>query len=89
MIPKSGHRFPACAKPWHRFVVLFDASAGQRVRPEVAGPMTSSARSEKIMLSQKAKAKWLNVRSFRFGVGLTRSADLFNPKARILADHWR
>jgi hypothetical protein len=77
MIPKSGHRFPACAKPWHRFVVLFDASAGE-------------GRSEKIMLSQKAKAKWqLNVRSFRFGVGLTRCADLFNPKARILADHWR
>jgi hypothetical protein len=55
----------------------FDASAGD-------------GRSEKIMLSQKAKAKWrLNVRSFRFGVGLTRCADLFNPKARILADHWR
>jgi hypothetical protein len=77
MTPKSGPPFPACAKPWHRFVVLFDASAGE-------------GRSEKIMLSQKAKAKWqLNVRSFRFGVGLTRCADLFNPKARILADHWR
>jgi hypothetical protein len=77
MIPKGENRLPACADPWHRFVVLFDASAGE-------------GRSEKIMLSQKAKAKWqLNVRSFRFGVGLTRSADLFNPKARILADHWR
>jgi hypothetical protein len=43
MIPKSGNRFPACAKPWHRFVVLFDASA-------------SEGRSEKIMLKQKARA---------------------------------
>jgi hypothetical protein len=43
MIPKSGNRFPACAKPWHRFVVLFDASAGE-------------GRSEKIMLKQKARA---------------------------------
>jgi hypothetical protein len=39
MIPKSGYRFPACAKPWHRFVVLFDASAGE-------------GRSGKIMLKQ-------------------------------------
>jgi hypothetical protein len=29
MIPKSGNRFPACAKPRHRFVVSFDASAGE------------------------------------------------------------
>jgi hypothetical protein len=39
MIPKSGNRFPACAKPRHRFVVSFDASAGE-------------GRSEKIMLKQ-------------------------------------
>jgi hypothetical protein len=37
MIPKSGYRFPACAKPLGRFVVWLDASAGE-------------ARSEKIML---------------------------------------
>jgi hypothetical protein len=29
MIPKSGYRFPACAKPRDRFVVSFDASAGE------------------------------------------------------------
>ena len=39
MIPKSGHRFPACAKLRHRFVVSFDASAGE-------------GRSGKIMLKQ-------------------------------------
>jgi hypothetical protein len=39
MIPKSGYRFPACAKPRHRFVVSFDASAGE-------------GRSEKILLKQ-------------------------------------
>jgi hypothetical protein len=53
MIPKNlpsdlirvGNRFPACAKPWHRFVVLFGASAGE-------------GRSEKIMLEEKAGAAW-------------------------------
>ncbi len=40
MIPKSGNRFSACAKPRHRFVVSFDASAGE-------------GRSEKILLKQK------------------------------------
>jgi hypothetical protein len=44
MIPKSGYRFPACAKPRHRFIVSFDASAGE-------------GRSEKIMLKQQAKVK--------------------------------
>jgi hypothetical protein len=39
MIPKSGNRFPACAKPGQGFVVSFDASAGE-------------GRSEKIMLKQ-------------------------------------
>jgi hypothetical protein len=39
MIPKSGNRFPACAKPRHRFVVSFNASAGE-------------GRPEKIMLKQ-------------------------------------
>jgi tripartite-type tricarboxylate transporter receptor subunit TctC len=47
MIPKKpaphlmrgGHRFPACAKPWHSLVVWTDASAGV-------------GRSEKIMLHQ-------------------------------------
>src|SRR5882757_1895924 len=28
MIPKSGHRFPACAKPWHILVLWINASAG-------------------------------------------------------------
>jgi len=37
MIPKSGNRFPACAKPLVCFVVWFVASAGE-------------GRSEKIML---------------------------------------
>jgi hypothetical protein len=37
MIPKSGYRFPACAKPLVWFVVWLDASAGE-------------GRSDKIML---------------------------------------
>jgi hypothetical protein len=37
MIPKSGNRFPACAKPLIGFVIWHDASAGE-------------GRSEKIML---------------------------------------
>jgi hypothetical protein len=44
MIPKSGRRFPACAKPWLPFFVPADASAGE-------------VRSEKIMLKRQAKAK--------------------------------
>jgi hypothetical protein len=40
MIPKSGNRFPACAKPWHEIIVWLDASAGE-------------GRSEKIMLQEK------------------------------------
>jgi hypothetical protein len=39
-MPKSGYRFPACAKPRRTFVVPFDASAGE-------------GRSEKIMIKQK------------------------------------
>jgi hypothetical protein len=39
MIPKSGNRFPACAKPWQPFALLLDASAGE-------------GRSEKIILKQ-------------------------------------
>jgi hypothetical protein len=39
MIPKSGNRFPACAKPWQPLVLSFDASAGE-------------GRSEKIMRKQ-------------------------------------
>jgi hypothetical protein len=39
MIPKSGDRFPACAKPLALSVVRLDASAGE-------------AKSEKIMLQQ-------------------------------------
>jgi hypothetical protein len=42
MIPKSGYRFPACAKPMAGFVVWLDASAGE-------------GRSEKIMLKRKGK----------------------------------
>jgi hypothetical protein len=44
MIPKSGNRFPACAKPEQPFALSFDASAGE-------------VRSEKIMLKQKARAE--------------------------------
>jgi hypothetical protein len=44
MIPKSGRRFPAGAKPWLPFLVPAGASAGE-------------GRSEKIMLKQQAKAK--------------------------------
>jgi hypothetical protein len=40
MIPKSGNRFPACAKPLPRLAGWLDASAGE-------------ARSEKIMRQQK------------------------------------
>jgi hypothetical protein len=29
MIPKSGYRFPACAKPWHGRPSWLDASAGE------------------------------------------------------------
>jgi hypothetical protein len=39
MIPKSGYRFLACAKPWHGWSFWLDASAGE-------------GRSEKIMLYQ-------------------------------------
>jgi len=44
MIAKSGCRFPACAKLPQPMAVSFDASAGE-------------ARSEKIMLREKAEAK--------------------------------
>jgi hypothetical protein len=40
MIPKNGHRFPACAKPHRPLAVSLDASAGE-------------ARSAKIMLEQR------------------------------------
>jgi len=39
MIPKSGYRFPACAKPWQPQLLLFDATAGE----------AREATSEKIM----------------------------------------
>jgi hypothetical protein len=56
MIPKSGYRFPACAKPSQRLVSSFDASAGE-------------GRSEKVMLKQQAEAKCqINQKSFRFGI---------------------
>jgi hypothetical protein len=42
MMPKSGYRLPACAKPSTRFIVWHDASAGE-------------ARSENIMLQEKSK----------------------------------
>jgi NitT/TauT family transport system substrate-binding protein len=58
MIPKSGYRFPACAKPIQLHVRSFDASAGE-------------GRSEKIMLKQQANAKWrFNLRPFRVSAGL-------------------
>jgi hypothetical protein len=44
MIPKSGYRFSACAKPCQQLVPSIMASAGE-------------ATSEKIMLKRKAKAK--------------------------------
>jgi hypothetical protein len=43
MIPKSGCRFPAWAKPVQPLALALDASAGE-------------GRSEKIMLKQQAKA---------------------------------
>src|SRR6266581_3724818 len=56
MIPKSGCRFPACAKPGQLLVRSFDASAGE-------------GRSEKIMLKQKAKAKGrFNLKPFRLSL---------------------
>jgi hypothetical protein len=45
MIPKSGYRVPACAKPCCRLVPSVDASAGE-------------GRSEKIMLNNKLKANY-------------------------------
>jgi hypothetical protein len=42
MIPKSGYRFPACAKPFAEFVARLDAPAGE-------------GRSEKIMLIDNLK----------------------------------
>jgi hypothetical protein len=57
MIPKSGRRFPACAKPLSTIRRSFDASAGED-------------RSEKIMLKQQAKAKYrINRKSLRFSAG--------------------
>jgi hypothetical protein len=54
MIPKSGHRFPACAKPCQPVAGSHNASAGE-------------ARSEKIMLKRQAKAKYrIDLQSFRF-----------------------
>jgi hypothetical protein len=50
MIPKSGYRFPACAKPWLRLVVAIDASAGE-------------GRLEKIMLNQNAGAAIVSIRN--------------------------
>jgi hypothetical protein len=55
MIPKTGYRFSACAKPRQRPSVRVEASAGE-------------GRSEKIMLKQQAKARWrFNLIPFRFG----------------------
>jgi hypothetical protein len=45
VIPKSGRRFPACAKPRQPLALSSDASAGE-------------AKSEKIMLKDQAKAKY-------------------------------
>jgi hypothetical protein len=54
MIPKSGYRFSACAKPCQQLV------------PSIMAP-TGEARSEKIMLKRKAKAKCeINLNSFCF-----------------------
>jgi hypothetical protein len=44
MIPKSGNRFPACAKPYKWFDPRSYATAGE-------------GRSEKIMLKQKSQNK--------------------------------
>src|ERR1700747_1477161 len=77
MIPKSGHRFPACAKPSQSRVLSFHASAGE-------------GRSEKIMLKQQTKAKYrINPKSFRFcGGNEAAAADLVaNPALRAAAAH--
>jgi hypothetical protein len=42
MIPKSGSRFPACAKPWYPLAVWLDASVGE-------------GRSERSCSNQKAR----------------------------------
>jgi hypothetical protein len=58
MIPKSGYRFPACAKPRQRLCARLEASAGE-------------GRSEKIMLKEQTKAKCrFNQKSFRFSGGV-------------------
>src|SRR5690242_2822858 len=64
MIPKSGNRFRACAKPWPPNFVWLDASAGE-------------ARSDKIMLKQRnVQGRYKASRSpgglARFGAGAGR-----------------
>jgi hypothetical protein len=59
MIPKSGNRFPVCAKPMR---------TGRDVRLIA---LAGEGRSRKIMLKQKAKAKSeFDLESFRFSVML-------------------
>jgi hypothetical protein len=76
MIPKSGCRFPARAKPCQPLVPSIDASAGQ-------------ARSEKIMLKEQVKAKCrFNQKSFRFSLRQDRDVDLAaHPALRAAAAH--
>jgi hypothetical protein len=42
MIPKSGNRFPACAKPWHVLVVWPNASAGEGRSDKIMRKQTSA-----------------------------------------------
>jgi hypothetical protein len=59
MIPKSGNRFPACAKPAVEFIVWLDASVGE-------------GRSEKIMRQERIssmRARALFAIMFGLGVG--------------------
>jgi hypothetical protein len=59
MIPKSGNRFPACAKPWHRLALSVGASAGE-------------GRSEKIMLKNKSRRNENSTQS-HFGLAADQS----------------
>jgi hypothetical protein len=71
MIPKSGYRFPVCAKPEQPLVSRRDAAAAE-------------GRSEKIMLEQQAKAKrQFNLIPFRFGHTSRKPAENTRVPARL------
>jgi outer membrane protein assembly factor BamE (lipoprotein component of BamABCDE complex) len=63
MIPKSGHRFPACAKPLAQLFVWLDASAGE-------------ARPEKIMLHLRRRMGAIDLHPRRYARALRAAAFL-------------